>query len=76
MLAVIVNLHRTVASAEYSSCHLHLHRTLESGHLNFLGLLHTLILGLRIADGLGQHLAQLGLGLRWFALGWVPLRHK
>jgi hypothetical protein len=32
-----------------------------------IGLLQALILGLRIADGLGQHLAQLSLGLVRFA---------
>jgi hypothetical protein len=38
-----------------------------------LGPLQPLILSLRIADGLGQHLAKLSLGLRGFALGWLPL---
>jgi hypothetical protein len=37
-----------------------------------LSLRPTLCLGLRVADGLGQHLAQLGLGLRRFAR-WCPL---
>lgn len=40
-----------------------------------LGLGRTLGLGLRIADGLCQHLAQLSLSLRRFALGWLPLGH-
>jgi hypothetical protein len=40
-----------------------------------LGLLQALILSLRIADGLRQQLAQLSLGLRWFALGWLPFGH-
>jgi hypothetical protein len=35
-----------------------------------------LILSLRIADSLGQHLAQLSLGLCGFALGWLPLGHE
>ena len=41
-----------------------------------LGPLQALILGLRIADGFGQHLAQLSLRLRRFALRWLPLVHK
>jgi hypothetical protein len=41
-----------------------------------LGLSLALILSLRIADGLSQHLTQLSLGLRSFALGWLPLGHK
>jgi hypothetical protein len=45
----------------------------ELGRLHSLGRLQALILSLRIADGLGQHLAQLSLGLRRFALGWLPL---
>ena len=28
-----------------------------------------------IADGLGQHLVQLSLGLRRFPFGWLPLVH-
>ena len=32
-------------------------------------------LGLRIADGLGQHLVQFSLGFCRFPLGWVPFRH-
>ena len=47
----------------------------ELGRLNSLGLLQALILSLRIADGLGQHLAQFSLGLRWFAPRWLPLGH-
>jgi hypothetical protein len=41
-----------------------------------LGMLQALILSLRIADGLGQHLTQLGLGLRGFPLGWLPCCHR
>ena len=41
-----------------------------------LGPLQALILSLRIADGLGQHLTQLGLGLRGFPLGWLPCGHR
>ena len=41
----------------------------------FLGLLQALILSLRIAHGFGQHLAQLRLGLCWFAFSWLPLGH-
>jgi hypothetical protein len=41
-----------------------------------LDQLQALILSLRIADSLGQHLAQLGLGLCGFALGWLPLGHE
>jgi hypothetical protein len=48
----------------------------ELGRLNSLGLLQALIFSLRIADGLGQHLAQLSLGLRGFPLGWLPLCHQ
>ena len=41
-----------------------------------LGLGRTLRLWLRIADSLGQHLAQLSLGLRGFPLeGFLPCRH-
>jgi hypothetical protein len=47
----------------------------ELGNLHSLGRLQALILSLRIADGFGQHLAQLSLGLRRFALGWLPLGH-
>jgi hypothetical protein len=42
----------------------------------FVGLRRALRLWLRIADGLGQHLAQLSLGLRGFAFGWLPLGHE
>jgi hypothetical protein len=45
------------------------------GCLFSLDLLQALILSLRIADSLGQHLAQLSLGLCGFALGWLPLGH-
>jgi hypothetical protein len=38
----------------------------ELGSLHLFGLLQALILGLRISDGFGQHLAQLSLGLRRF----------
>jgi hypothetical protein len=48
----------------------------ELGRLHSLGLLQALILNLRIADGFGQHLAQLSLGLRGFPLGWLPLCHQ
>jgi hypothetical protein len=42
-----------------------------------LGMLQALILSLRIADSLGQHLAQLSLGLRRFAReGFCPCCHK
>ena len=41
-----------------------------------LGPLQALILDLCIADGLGQHLAQLSLGLCGFPLGWLPLCHQ
>ena len=41
-----------------------------------LGILQALILSLRIADGLGQHLAELNLGLCGFALGWLPCCHR
>jgi hypothetical protein len=41
------------------------------------GLRQALRLGLRIADGLGQHLAQLSLGLRRFSReGFLPLGHE
>jgi len=40
-----------------------------------LGPLQLLILSLRIAGGLGQHLAQLSLGLCGFPLGWLPCCH-
>jgi hypothetical protein len=52
-----------------------LHSRYELGRLHSLGLLQALILSLRIADSFGQHLAQLSLGLRGFALGWLPLCH-
>lgn len=39
------------------------------------GVLQTLVLSLRIADSLGQHLAQFGLGLGGFTLGCLPLGH-
>jgi hypothetical protein len=55
-----------------------LHSGNESGGLFAaipLGPLQALILSLRIADGLGQHLAQLSLGLCGFSLGWLPLGH-
>jgi len=48
----------------------------ELGRFHSLGLLQALILGLRIAYGLGQHLAQLSLGLCGFPLGWLPLCHE
>ena len=35
----------------------------------------TLRFGLSVADGLGQHLAEFGLRLRRFALGWLPVGH-
>jgi hypothetical protein len=41
----------------------------------FLDPLQALILSLRIADRLGQHLVQLGLGFLRFALGWLPWGH-
>jgi hypothetical protein len=41
----------------------------------FLDLLQALIFSLRVADGFGQHLAQLSLGLRGFSLRWLPLGH-
>ena len=47
----------------------------ELGNLHSLGRLQALILSLCIADGFSQHLAQLSLGLRGFALGWLPLCH-
>jgi hypothetical protein len=41
------------------------------------GLRQALRLGLRIADSLGQHLAQLSLGLRRFSReGFLPLGHE
>ena len=52
-----------------------LHSVIKLGRLNSLGLLQELILSLRIADGFGQYLAQLSLGLRRFPLGWLPLCH-
>ncbi len=52
-----------------------LHFSYELGRLHLLGLLQALILSLRIADGLSQHLAQLSLSLRGFPLGWLPLGH-
>jgi hypothetical protein len=51
------------------------HSGIKLGRLNSLGLLLALIFSLRIADGFGQHLAQLSLGLRRFPLGWLPLCH-
>jgi hypothetical protein len=39
------------------------------------GVLQTLVLSLRIADSLGQHLAQFSLGLGGFTLGCLPLGH-
>jgi hypothetical protein len=41
-----------------------------------LDQLQAIILSLRIADSLGQHLAQLSLDLCGFALGWLPLGHE
>ena len=41
----------------------------------FLGLRPTLWLGLRVADGLGQHLAELSLRLRRRARCFLPLGH-
>jgi hypothetical protein len=42
-----------------------------------LGLRRALWLGLRVADGLGQHLAKLSLGFRRLALkGFLPLGHR
>jgi hypothetical protein len=35
----------------------------------------TLRFGLSVADGLGQHLAEFGLRLRRFPLGWLPVGH-
>src|SRR4051794_37797247 len=40
-----------------------------------LALLQALVLSLRIADGLGQHLAKLVLGLCGFPFGWLPCCH-
>jgi hypothetical protein len=40
-----------------------------------LGPSQALVLSLRIADGLSQHLVKLSLGLRGFPLGWLPLSH-
>jgi hypothetical protein len=40
-----------------------------------LGLRRTLRFGLRVADSLGQHLAQLSIRLRRLALGFLPLGH-
>ena len=49
----------------------------ELGRLHSLGLLQALILSLRVADGLGQHLAKLGLGLRRFPrIGLCPCGHR
>jgi len=48
----------------------------ELGRLHSLGLLQALILSLRIADGFGQHLAQLNLGLCGFSLRWLPCVHE
>ena len=45
------------------------------GCLHFLGPLHTLILILRVAHGLSQHLVQLSLGSLRFPLGRLPLCH-
>jgi hypothetical protein len=45
------------------------------GCFHFLGPLHTLILDLRIAYGLSQHLVQLSLGFLRFPLGRLPLCH-
>jgi hypothetical protein len=53
-----------------------LHSDIELGRLHSLDLLQALILSLRIADGFGQHLTQLSLGLRWFSCeGFLPLSH-
>jgi hypothetical protein len=41
----------------------------------FLGLRPTLRFGLRVADGFGQHLAELSLGLRRRARCFLPLGH-
>ena len=42
-----------------------------------LGLRQALQLCLRVTDGLGQHLAQLSLRLRWLAGdGFLPLGHE
>jgi hypothetical protein len=41
----------------------------------FLGLRPTLRSGLRVADGFGQHLAELSLGLRRRARCFLPLGH-
>ena len=41
----------------------------------FLRFRQTLRLGLRVADGFGQHLAQLSLGLSRFSRGFLPLGH-
>ena len=57
-----------------------LHSDSESGGLFAaipLGPLQALILSLRIADGFGQHLAQLSLGLRRFpGQGFCPCCHE
>jgi hypothetical protein len=43
----------------------------------FVGLRRALRLGLRVADGLGQHLSQLGLGfLRFTRKAFCPCGHK
>jgi hypothetical protein len=42
----------------------------------FLDPLQALILGLRIADGFGQHLVQFSLGFCRFPLGWLPFGHE
>jgi hypothetical protein len=41
----------------------------------FLGLRPARLLGLRVADGLGQHLAQLSFGLGRLARCSLPLGH-
>jgi hypothetical protein len=50
-------------------------QALKSGGLfaaHFLDPLQALILNLRVANGLGQHLVQLSPSLLRFALGWLP----
>ena len=48
----------------------------ELGRLHSLDLLQALVLSLRIAHSLGQHLAQLSLDLCGFPLGWLLLGHE
>jgi hypothetical protein len=47
----------------------------ELGRFHSLGALQAIILSLRIADSLGEHLVQLSLGFCGFSLGWLPCCH-